>query len=237
MPTYVYGITNADHPLRLDGVGGVGEPPAPLRTVRTDALTAVVSDAPPGLRAKRRDVHAHQGVLEALMTDGATLPMRFGLLAPDDGQVASALDADGDGYRARLDELDGHVEYNLKVARDEDDLLREIVSQSERVRQLRELTRTNPGAHEERVALGELISHEIASRNATEAEHLTQQLARSTTRVSKGESGASHFLSLSFLVPSDQQQPFVDAVQREADGRGDAYVFTLTGPLPPYSFV
>ncbi|MFI8348172.1 GvpL/GvpF family gas vesicle protein [Streptomyces sp. NPDC085596] len=237
MPTYVYGITGADHPLRLEEVAGVGESPAPLRTVRTGSLTAVVSDAPDGLRAKRRDVQAHQRVLEVLMGDGATLPMRFGLLAPDDEQVASALDAEGDRYRARLDELDGRVEYHLRVARDEDDLLREIVTHSDQVRELRERTRDQPGAHDERVALGELISHEVSARSSAEAEELTQRLAPAATRLSAGEPSSTHFLSVSFLVPEDEVETFVQAVGRESDQRGDAYTFTLTGPLPPYSFV
>ena len=38
MPTYIYAITAADHPLRLDGLSGVGDPAAELRTVRTKEL-------------------------------------------------------------------------------------------------------------------------------------------------------------------------------------------------------
>lgn len=70
MPTYIYAITGADHPLRLDGLQGVGDPPSPLRTLIAGDVAAVVSDAPEGLRAKRRDVLAHEAVLEALMADG-----------------------------------------------------------------------------------------------------------------------------------------------------------------------
>ncbi|MFD8809702.1 GvpL/GvpF family gas vesicle protein [Streptomyces sp. NPDC059597] len=236
MPTYVYGITGADHPLHLDDVRGVGEPPAELRTVRTDTLTAVVSDAPEGLRAKRRDVRAHQSVLEALMADGATLPMRFGLLAPDDDQVAAALDAESDGYRDRLAQLDGQVEYHLRVVRDEDDLLREIVNTSDRVRELRQRTLADPDAHDERIALGETVSHEVEARRAAEARTLSDALAPTATSVSPGEAGTD-ILSVSFLVEDAKTDTFVQAVQREAERLGDAYTFTLTGPLPPYSFV
>ncbi|MFF2569037.1 GvpL/GvpF family gas vesicle protein [Streptomyces sp. NPDC058084] len=237
MSTYVYGITAAGHPLRLDGVLGVGEPAAPLRTVRSGTLTAVVSDAPPGLRAKRRDVQAHQGVIEALMMDGATLPMRFGLLAPDDSEVASALDAEGEGYLARLEELEGHFEYNLKVSREEEDLLREIVQESDRVRELRERTRDGVGTHEERLELGEIVSNEVTARRDAEAQRLVEALSSRAKRVSVGETTASSLLSVSFLVSSQEVDSFVQAVQEQADRRGDAYTFALTGPLPPYSFV
>jgi len=43
--TYVYAITAADHPVKLEGVTGVGEPAPAVRTVRTDDLAAIVSDA------------------------------------------------------------------------------------------------------------------------------------------------------------------------------------------------
>ncbi|MFF7177646.1 GvpL/GvpF family gas vesicle protein [Streptomyces sp. NPDC008121] len=237
MSTYVYAITSADHPLRLDNLQGVGEPPSPLRAVTADSVAAVVSDAPEGLRAKRRDVLAHEHVLEALMSDGATLPMRFGLLGPDDARVAEVLGQEAPAYRQRLAELDGHVEYNLKAARDEQDLLREIMAHSDQVRELNERTRSNPAAQEDRIALGELVAQEVAARGGGQAEDTLERLAPAAARVSRAEPGASHFLNVSFLVPAASSDAFVRAVSQEAERRGTAYTFTLTGPLPPYSFV
>ena len=80
MSVYVYAITGATHPLRLDGLKGVGDPPGELRTVCTESLCAIISDAPEELRAKRRDVAAHQDVQQRLLEDGTALPMRFGLV-------------------------------------------------------------------------------------------------------------------------------------------------------------
>ncbi|MEU7116082.1 GvpL/GvpF family gas vesicle protein [Streptomyces sp. NPDC046182] len=237
MPTYVYAITGAEHPLRLNTLQGVGNPPSPLRTVTTGDVAAVVSDAPDGLRAKRRDVLAHEGVLEALMADGATLPMRFGLLGADDDKVAEALERDGDTYRARLAELDGHVEYNLKAAREEEDLLLEILSGSEQIRQLNERTRSGAAAQDERIALGELVAAQVAERHSRQAEETMQRLLPTAARVARAEPGASHFLNVSFLVPARSTEAFVRAVKDEADRLGEACTFTLTGPLPPYSFV
>ncbi|MFF5338948.1 GvpL/GvpF family gas vesicle protein [Streptomyces sp. NPDC013181] len=236
MPTYIYAITGAGHPLPLDGLHGVGDPPAELRTLRTDRLAAVVSDAPDGLRAKRRDVLAHQAVLETLMEKGATLPMRFGLVGPGDEEVIAALEREADAYEQRLGELDGQVEYNLKAARDEDDLLREIMAESDEVRRLSERSRPQ-GSQEDQLALGELVAREVSARHSREAEEVTGRLAGAATRSSAAEPGPQHFLNLSFLVPRAETDAFVAAVRREAELRGDAYTYTLTGPLPPYSFV
>ncbi|KPI34258.1 Gas vesicle synthesis GvpLGvpF [Actinobacteria bacterium OV450] len=237
MPTYIYAITTKDHPLHLDGLQGVGEPATPLRTVRVGEVAAVVSDAPEGLRAKRRDVLAHEAVLESLMAEGAILPMRFGLLGPDDDQVAQALEQHGAAYRSRLAELDGHVEFNLKAARDEQDLLLEIVSESDQIRELNERTRSGSAGQDDRIALGELVAGQVAGRNNEQAQKTLEKLLPAAARVSRAEPGASHFLNASFLVSAQTADEFVKAVREEADRRGETYTLTLTGPLPPYSFV
>ncbi|GGJ84139.1 gas vesicle protein [Streptomyces camponoticapitis] len=237
MPTYIYAITGADHPLRLDGLKGVGDPPSDLRTVRTGDLGAVVSDTPSDLRAKRRDLVAHQSVLERLMAEGAALPMRFGLVGPDDDQVLAALEQERESYTARLGELDGRLEYNLKVSRPEESLLREILSASGDVRRLSEFTRQNPGAQKEKMALGELVSQEIQVRQGTVGNEITSVLTAEAERVSAGEPTKAHFLNVSFLVKRDEAAAFSQAVYEEAERRGDDYEFTLNGPLPPYSFV
>jgi len=64
MSTYVYAIVRAKHPFGSDPLLGVGEPAAPIRVLAEGDLAAVVSDAPEGLRAKRRDLLAHQNVIE-----------------------------------------------------------------------------------------------------------------------------------------------------------------------------
>lgn len=237
MPTYIYAITAADHPLRLDGLSGVGDPASDLRIVTTDTLGAVVSDAPDGLRAKRRDLVAHQNVLERLMADGAALPMRFGLVGPDDEQVRAALDQGKDSYTARLSELDGRLEYNLKVSREEESLLREILTESQEARRLSEYTRQNPGAQDQKMALGELVSREVQARQEAVGKDVANALASAAERVSEGEPTKTHFLNVSYLVRRDDASAFSQAVHEEAERRGDDYTFALNGPLPPYSFV
>ncbi|MFF8309012.1 GvpL/GvpF family gas vesicle protein [Streptomyces lydicus] len=237
MGTYVYAITEAGHPLNLDGVHGIGDPAAELRTVRTKDLSAVVSDAPPNLRAKRRDLVAHQGVQDRLMADGAVLPMRFGLVGQDDDQVAAVLEEQRDAYTERLKELGGRLEYNLKVARDEDDLLREIMSDSDEIRRLNERTRQNPGAHQDRMALGERVAREVKARQESTGSELLARLAPEAERTAVAEPTKTHFLNVSFLVTRERAAALSQAVHEEAARRGDAYTFSLHGPLPPYSFV
>ncbi|MFS0696084.1 GvpL/GvpF family gas vesicle protein [Streptomyces nitrosporeus] len=237
MPTYIYAVTTAEHPLRLDALTGVGGRAPDLRAVKAAGLAAVVSDAPEDLRAKRRDLIIHQNVLERLMADGAALPMRFGLLGPDDEQVRTALEEGRDGYTARLRELDGRLEYNLKVSVEESSVLRAILADSEEARRLSAHTRDNPDAHDSMMALGELVAREVRTRHEALAEDIMNAVAPAAERTSQGEPGKNHFLNVSFLVRRDEAAAFSQAVHEEAERRGEDHTFVLNGPLPPYSFV
>jgi hypothetical protein len=237
MGTYVYAVTAEDHPVRLEGLTGVGRPPEHVHTVHESPLLAVVSDAPAELRAKRRDLVAHQAVLERLMEDGAVLPMRFGLVAPDEESVKQVLDENAEAYTDRLHLLAGCVEYHLKAARDEDDLLREIVGSSREVRELNEFTRAHPEAQDERMRLGEAVSAEVRRREDAAAQEIVAALAPGAERHVVADADREHFLNVSFLVRRTSGEDFARAVREEGERRGAAYTLSLYGPLPPYSFV
>lgn len=237
MATYVYAIAGSEHPLQLDGAGGVGDPARELRTLRADGLGLVVSDAPEGLRAKRRDVVAHQGVLERLLEQGPVLPMRFGLVAPDDGRAVEAVREKAEEYTDRLRELDGCREYNVKVTRVEEELLRQILAEVPEARRLQALSRERPDDPNRKMALGEFLAHQVQARHEQDAERIVAGLAPAAVRYTAGQATGDAFLNVSFLVSRDRAAAFVEAVHQEAERRGDGYAFRTHGPLPPYSFV
>src|SRR4051812_40422436 len=92
MGTYVYGIIRASHSPLPQDLKGIGDPPRPVRVMRQGELAAIVSDAPEELRPKRRDLLAHQRVLDEAGADGVVLPMRFGSVSADDDTVTAVLD-------------------------------------------------------------------------------------------------------------------------------------------------
>jgi hypothetical protein len=237
MSVYLYAVTAAAHPHRLDGLVGVGDPAGTLRTVQTTSLKAVVSDAPDGLRPKRRDLAAHENVQERLLEDGAVLPMRFGLVAGTDDEIVDALEQNSDAYVQALRDVEGCTEYHVKLARDEDALIREILTESDEVRRLDARTREDPGAHADKLALGELIGIEIERRREHTAEHVVDAMSGTSVRHVMGRPTQEHLLALSFLVRREQAGDFSRAVQQLADHLGSGSQLTLHGPLPPYSFV
>ena len=111
------------------------------------------------------------------------------------------------------------------------------MAESEEVRKLNEATRENPAAQDSKVALGELISHEVEQREGRDARALVDAVAPAAAGSSPGAPADGHFVNVSFLVDRARAKEFTDAVQAEADRRGAAYELKLNGPLPPYSFV
>ncbi|WP_030276863.1 GvpL/GvpF family gas vesicle protein [Streptomyces sp. NRRL B-24484] len=236
MALYVYAITSDTHPTRLEGITGVGDPPEELSTVTAADLTAIVSAVPDGLRARRRDVLAHQDVLRHLMADGTVLPLRFGATATDEQQVRSALEEHTDTYHQRLQTLTGCTEYLLKGRYDEEALLRQILNDSAEARQLNEEGRRT-GDPNVKMRLGELVVRALQTRQNAAAADAIAALRPLAREVHENEARGDDFVSASFLVEDERSEEFTTAGQELAEQLGEDCELRLHGPLPPYTFV
>lgn len=237
MSVYVYAITKAEHPLDLDDVTGVGEEPAELHTVSNGGLRAVVSETPEDLSVARRDLEAHHEVQEQLWADGAILPFSFGFVAPDEDAVRALLEERAEAFSQRLDELTGCAEFNIKGVQDEDTLLRAVLADSERARQLNESIREGGGSYEDRLALGELVAGEVQTRQSALAEEVLTALRPFALAEKVSPPSQQYFVSVSFLVEDERSEEFTRAGGELAARLGEGVELRLRGPLPPYSFV
>ncbi|MFF3734240.1 GvpL/GvpF family gas vesicle protein [Streptomyces sp. NPDC002476] len=237
MAVYVYTVVDRTHPQRLDGLPGVGDPPTTLRTVGSEKLSAVVSDAPEGLRPERRDLAAHHAVQERLMGDGAALPMRFGSITTDDGAVRAVLEQRTEWFLDRLRALEGCVEYNLKAGQDRSALLRQILRDSEAARRLNDEIRGGRDDPQLPFVLRELMDGEVRDRQGRTAETIVDSLRGFAREEHASQSAGDDFLNASFLVEQGKEKSFRAAERELAKGLGPDYDLRLRGPLAPYSFV
>jgi Gas vesicle synthesis protein GvpL/GvpF len=236
--TYVYAFAGAAHPLPVDSLTGVGERKPPVRLVRHDGLTAVVSDAPERLRAKRRDVEAHERVLETLFAAGTVLPMRFGTVAADDEAVKTELASGAKRYRELLKRLKGRVEVNVKALHKEEPVLRELLGGSRELRDRSEALRASGGgSHQDKVALGEQLSAALEDRRSKDAEQLLAELRPHASAVKLGPPVDGCFVNVSFLLGPTDREDFEAALSRLRQERSELMEIRLYGPLPPYSFL
>jgi hypothetical protein len=235
--TYVYGITARSHPALPEGMGGVGDPPRPVRVLTEGELSALVSDAPEGLRPKRRDLLAHQNVLSEAGAAGSVLPMRFGSVSPDDAAVTGVLAERVEHYRERLRALEGCVEYNVKGNHVEDAVLHQVMAENAEIRALAEANRrSGGGSYDEKLRLGEAVAAAVRAKESEDAVALQRALEPVADAVSVGPESTGWLANVSFLVPRDSAENFLAAVERVRAELPHLEV-RVNGPLPPYSFV
>ncbi|WP_406424600.1 GvpL/GvpF family gas vesicle protein [Streptomyces sp. NBC_00873] len=231
---YVYAVTRAGHPPPAAGLG-LGGSAAAVRLLTQAGLTAVVGTAPAHLRARRRDLMAHQTLLEDLSLHGPVLPMRFGVVSPDDNTVLAGAVARRDEYLAALERIDGQVEMNLKAMPSEGSLA-DLVREDKQVRRLREEVRRRPG-YEASVRLGEAVAPGLRRRARQLADHVADALGELATEVRQGPDVEGCALNVSYLVRNKDLDRFSGTVEEWAAAQPGRAVLRLTGPLPCYSFV
>ncbi|MFI5961984.1 GvpL/GvpF family gas vesicle protein [Streptomyces asoensis] len=237
MSTYVYGIVASSHPALPDGLAGVGDPALPIRVLEEGALAAVVSDAPEGLRPKRRELLAHQAVLAEAGADGCVLPMRFGSVAPDDSSVTGVLAERTEHYEERLRALENKVEYNIKATHVEEAVLHLVMAENPELRSLAEANRqAGGGSHEQRLQLGEMVAAAVKTKEAEDAADVQQHLESLAAATSVGPESTGWLLNVSFLVDRDAAAGFLETAEEVRKGRPHLEL-RINGPLPPYSFV
>ncbi|MEU3885648.1 GvpL/GvpF family gas vesicle protein [Streptomyces sp. NPDC029041] len=237
MSTYVYGIAASSHPALPEGMGGVGDPPREVRILREGDLAAVVSEAPEGLRPKRKDLLAHQNVLSEAGAAGCVLPMRFGSVAPDDNAITAVLAERAEHYKERLQALDNRVEYNVKANHVEEAVLHQVMAESPDIRGLAEANRqAGGGSYDDKIRLGELVAAAVKAKEADDGAAVQRALETAADDVSTGPESTGWLANVSFLVNRESADAFLAAVEQLRKDMPHLEV-RVNGPLPPYSFV
>lgn len=233
LPVYVYGVVGAEVPAPE----GAGINAQPLRAVRAGGVGAIVSDvgdAEPSFG--RAALTAHSDVLEAVLAAGTVLPMRFGVIMPDDAAVREQLlEPHRDELLAQLERLDGRVELTLRATYEEAPLLREILAEEPEIRAIH--AAGNRG-YLEQIRLGEMIAGAVDARRRRDADQILAQLTPLAEDYQLAEPRHERMaLSASFLIPRGAIADFDAAVDDVGRRQKHRMRLRYTGPLPPHSFV
>jgi hypothetical protein len=238
---YVYGIFPGDIELASERTG-VGDPPAPLRVVRSGDLAALVSEVDlTRSLGSPEDLMAHEGILDSSAVDMPVLPMRFGaVLASEDAVVSELLDEHHDEFAAALGELDGRAEYVIKGRYVEQAVLETVLSENPQAARLREQIRgaDADATRDARMQLGEIISQAINGKREEDTRVLGGQMAgccvASLVREPTHEWDAVH---VAFLVDAGQEKELAQVIDGLARAWAGRVELRLLGPMAAYDFV
>jgi hypothetical protein len=236
---YVYGVVPAGS--EVPPGPGVG-PGGPLRLIEDRDVAALISDVPAGpLEAGRQDLERHGERLREAMASATVLPMRFGMVMPDEARVrAELLEPHCSRLVGLLAALRGRVELRLRATYEEGAILREVLAADPRAAKLRQEVqgKSEAATYYERIRLGEVVVEGVAAARERDTANMLDALRPLADDVRVGEPPHERTVfAASFLVAEEAIGRFDDAVSALGAAQGERMRFAYTGPLPPHSFV
>jgi gas vesicle protein GvpL/GvpF len=235
---YVYCIIRTKDPLRFGAVG-IGAEPTDVHTISHRELAAVVSDTPIEVfDATRENVLAHERVNEMVMKKHTVIPMSFGTVFKTRDDIVELLRAAYDAFVDVLKKMDDKLEFGLKVLWDRDAVVRQIESEDEDVRRLKDEISSQQGStYFARMQYGRLMDSALEARSEKYVTDIFEQL-RPVSVASRANKpiGDKMIMNAAFLVARDKEAAF-DARVKQIGAKLDSLTFKYTGPWPPYNFV
>lgn len=235
MLLHVYGVVaaTAQLPPGLTGRGG-----QPVRVIGDEDLGVLASEIDDEARVRRDDLLAHAHLLEKIADSSTVIPVRFGMLMPDEDTLRREfLDNQHDRLLALLRAFDGYVQLTVQVAYDEEAALREVLHRDRDLADLREAVAADPDATAQ-LRLGEAVAGSLALLQQESADLVVDRLRPHVQAMVLNETrGAYDVANVALLVDRRRRQDLDTAVgdlERELDGR---MTVRYVGPQPPYAFL
>jgi len=237
---YVYGIIEAPDTLMF-GKMGIGDQGEMVYTVHHGEIAAVVSKTNVFIfDPTRENALAHEHVIESVMKSHTVIPMAFGTVFRTDEDMRQVLKSIYASLKDVLKQMEGKVEFGLKVAWDRERIIDELKRDDEEIHRLHaELTKKHlQSTYFARMQLGRMIDKSLAERSAEFVREIYDGL-RSACVASRDNKpiGDKMIMNAAFLIRRDREPDFEAAVNKVARKFGDRLNFKLTGPWPPYNFV
>ena len=237
---YVYGIIEAKQPLSFGkmGIGGTGEP---VYTAHFQDIAAVLSKTAVYIfDPTRENALAHEHVIETVMKTHTIIPMSFGTVFRTDEDIREVLRSIYVSLKDVLKQMEGKLEFGLKVNWDRDRIIEELKDADEEIRRFhQEITRKHlQSTYFARMQLGRMIDKALSERSAQFVRDIYEAL-RDDCVASRDNKpiGDKMIMNAAFLVERDRESEFDAAVNKIAKHYGELLNFKYTGPWPPYNFV
>src|SRR5512146_2690667 len=204
---YVYGIIGAKQPLSFGkmGIGGTG---APVYTVNFQDIAAVVSKTSVYIfDPTRENALAHEHVIETVMKTHTIIPMSFGTVFRTDDDIREVLRSIYVSLKDVLKQMEGKLEFGLKVNWDRDRIIEQLKDADEEIRQFhQEITRKHlQSTYFARMQLGRMIDKALSERSAQYVRDIYEAL-RNVCVASRDNKpiGDKMIMNAAFLVERDR---------------------------------
>jgi hypothetical protein len=236
---YIYGIIEEPQHRKFNFTG-VGS--ADVYTINYEQIAAVVSATGfSEIDPTRKNVQAHTIAQETLMKDYNLLPMSFGMVAADEGEVHSLLVDNYIGLLGELHRLAGKIEGELKVYWEQEAVINELQGENAELTRLKAKIKSASSPVEVQNLLstaGKLVESIICDWKTRYADMVYAILQEQSIEAKVNNPvGIKNLLNASFLIEKSRENEFKEQVYK-LDARFQGKMnFKYVGPLPPYNFV
>ena len=237
---YVYGIIQSREPVTFGkmGIGGTGQM---VYAVTHGDISAVVSRTSVFIfDPTRENALAHEHVIETVMKTHTIIPMSFGTVFRTEDDIREVLRSIYPSVKDVLKQMEGKVEFGLKVSWDRDHIVEELRRDHEEIHRFhQEITRKHlQSTYFARMQLGRMIEKALTERSGEYLREIYEGL-RAICVASRDNKpiGDKMIMNAAFLIEREREAEFDAAVNRIAKKFGDRLNFKYTGPWPPYNFV
>jgi hypothetical protein len=234
---YIYGVVNANQSLTFDVAGLAGG----LHLITEGDIGAIIGAAPDcdfRTLPQKTTVELllrHQEALEAIMAQATVLPVKFGVVAPDEAAVRRMLIQGHDVLREQLTEFADHLQVEIIVLWRLDQVFTKIATERDIAKLRQRVGAFNDDAHT--LQLGQAVKTALERRRNELNDEICGVLGTVATDMAVNPLMDDHMAAnVALLLNKSDVGSLEGMLNRLNIEMGDEVKFRRVGPLPPSSF-
>ncbi|TAF67450.1 MAG: hypothetical protein EAZ55_03805 [Cytophagales bacterium] len=239
---YLYGIALHEQPIEHLSTLGIAELPVlqhknELVTILYSPLESTESD----WLGTRKNLIAHQKVIEFFLPHTTAAPFKFGTIANEE-TLNIISQTRKEAFYQELKQYEGKVEYNLKAFWKEISLIFEqIEAENPHIRELKEYiiaTAQNVPTNSAMIEVGKQVQMALEQKKQSLAKDMIEKIKPYVIHYKMEENNLDVlFLQVALLIDKTQEQALDEAIQNIAEEYNDNIQFKYIGPSAPTSFM
>lgn len=210
-------------------------------TVAYKDISAAVSKVEKGsMRVSEEKALAYEKIVEEIMSRWNLLPMRFGTLVKNDGEVIGLLQKYYDGFVSNLARVKGKLEYGLKVlwTAEKHILEKSVINEKKNSNVFDQLRGNSPSR---KYLTEKFKEYRLEKALLKKAERIIENIHKPLQELSflsKSRKIPSEkiFFDATYLVEKEKKDAFIERFKKLNETHRDVKCL-LTGPWPPYNFI
>lgn len=235
---YLYAVVPAADDLRL---GAIGLAASEVYSIAQGPVSVVVSEVPAKIRPERRQLAAHQEVLNRLMAEQpAVLPVAFGVLADNREAVHGIIARNQKTFSEQFTRVGGRVEMGLRVTWDVPSIFEYFVVTHPELRIARDRFLGGPRepTQEDKIEVGRLFERLLTEEREEHTDRVVEVLQPHCVEIKRNRPRSEReAIHLACLIAREAQEEFGNAVVEAAQLFDNSYTFDYNGPWAPHNFV